>query len=172
MAEAARRRGLDVVEGDVLAVLETMPDASRGAVTAIHLFEHLGPQTLIAVLAEIRRVLRPGGKLMIESPNPHSLRVGAALYWVDPTHQRPLMPETLELYLKTGGFEVDKRELLHPFPADQLFAATENENSADGESDISEVAARVDRLARRLDELVNGPRDFAVWATKPEGDSG
>jgi len=171
VAEAARRRGLDVVEGDVLSVLETMPDTSRGAVTAIHLFEHLESETLIAVLAEIRRVLRPGGTLVVESPNPHSLRVGAALYWVDPTHRRPLMPETLEFYLKTGGFEVDKRELLHPFPADQLFTDNADEVVPDENAGLATLAARIDRLHRRLDELVNGPRDFVVWARKPECDS-
>lgn len=168
VADSSRRRGLDVIEGDVLAVLESLPDASRGAVTAMHLFEHLEPETLLAVLAEIRRVLRPGGVLLVESPNPHSLRVGAALYWVDPTHRRPLMPETLELYLKTGGFEVDRCELLHPFPADQLFADGGDENSPCDDPEVAAVAARLEKLARRLDDLVNGPRDFALWARKPE----
>jgi SAM-dependent methyltransferase len=152
----------------VLAVLESLPVASRSAVTAMHLFEHLEPETLLAVLSEIRRVLRPGGLLIVESPNPHSLRVGASLYWVDPTHRRPLMPETLELYLKTCGFEVDRRELLHPFPAEQLFADVAAENPPNDDPEVAAVAAGLDRLARRLDDLVNGPRDFAVWARKPE----
>jgi O-antigen chain-terminating methyltransferase len=168
VAETSRRRGLDVFQGDVLAVLESLPVASRSAVTAMHLFEHLEPETLLAVLSEIRRVLRPGGLLIVESPNPHSLRVGASLYWVDPTHRRPLMPETLELYLKTCGFEVDRRELLHPFPAEQLFADVAAENPPNDDPDVAAVAAGLDRLARRLDDLVNGPRDFAVWARKPE----
>lgn len=168
VAEASRRRGLDVIEGDVLEVLESLPDGSRGAVTAMHLFEHLEPETLLAVLAEIRRVLRPGGVLVIESPNPHSLRVGAALYWVDPTHRRPLMPETLELFLKAGGFEVDRCELLHPFPVDQLFADDADQNRSDDDPGVAAVAARLDTLARRLDDLVNGSRDFVLWAAKPE----
>ena len=41
VAQAARRRGLDVIEGNVDRVLRDLPDASRGAVTAIHLLEHL-----------------------------------------------------------------------------------------------------------------------------------
>lgn len=153
VAAAARRRGLDVNEGDVLTVLRTEADASRGAVTAIHLFEHLDAAALAAVLAEIRRVLEPGGVLIAECPNPHSLRVGAALFWIDPTHRRPLMPETLELFLEGAGFEVERRETLHPFPAEQLFDA--------------HATPETEAIARRLDELVNGPRDFAVWARKP-----
>ena len=78
VAQASRRRGLEVVEADVLEGLRAVGDGSRGAVTAIHLFEHLEPPALLAVLSEVRRVLRPGGVLIVESPNPHSLRVGAA----------------------------------------------------------------------------------------------
>jgi O-antigen chain-terminating methyltransferase len=167
VAQAALRRGLDVTQGDVLEVLRTLPDASRGAVTAIHLFEHLESATLLAVLAEIRRVLRPGGVLIAESPNPHTLRVGAALYWADPTHRRPLLPETLEVYLATSGFEVDRREMLHPFPDEQLFAAVAPDTGASENPDVAMLTERVNQLGRRLDELVNGPRDFAVWASRP-----
>lgn len=168
VAQAANRRGLDVIEGDVHEVLRDLPDASRGAVTAIHLLEHLEADALLAVLAEIRRVLRPGGVFIAESPNPHSLRVGAALYWVDPTHRRPLLPETLELYLTTSGFNVDRRELLHPFPAEQLFVEEGDGEPGAERPEFAALSARIDKIARRLDELVNGPRDFVVWATKPD----
>ncbi len=165
---AARRRGLDVVEGDVLEVLRTLGDASRGAVTAVHLFEHLPPAVLAAVLAEARRVLRPGGLLIAECPNPHALRVGATLFWQDPTHQRPLLPETLEVFLRAAGFEVTRRETLHPFPADQMLTDDEGGTAAVTDADLTTLAERVDRLRSRLDELLNAPRDFAVWATRSD----
>ena len=168
LAEAARRRGLEIVEGDVLEALNNQEPDSLGAVTAIHLFEHLTPAHLISVLAEIRRVLRPGGLLIAECPNPHSLRVGASLYWQDPTHQRPLLPETLELMLRAAGFVLDRRELMHPFPADQLLADDEGGTGAVTDPEISMLAERVDRLRDRLDEILHGPRDFAVWAVKPD----
>jgi SAM-dependent methyltransferase len=168
LAAAARRRGLDVVEGDVLDVLRTFGDDSRGAVTAFHLFEHLPPAILAAVLAEARRVLRQGGLLIAECPNPHALRVGAALFWQDPTHHRPLLPETLEVFLRAAGFEITRSETLHPFPADQLLMDDEGGTAALTDADMTTLAERVDRLRRRLDELLNGPRDFAVWAVRPD----
>lgn len=171
LAGAARRRGLRVIEGDALATLRGQPDGLWGAVTAIHLFEHLEPVGLLDLLAELRRVLRPGGLLIAECPNPHSLRVGAALFWLDPTHRRPLLPETLELFLRSAGFELGRRELLHPFPDDQLLAADETPAREAGDPALAALVERVERLRRRLDELLNGPRDFAVWAVRPDGSS-
>jgi SAM-dependent methyltransferase len=171
VAQASRRRGLEVIEADVLEGLRAAEDGSRGAITAIHLFEHLDSATLLAVLAEIRRVLRPRGALIIESPNPHSLRVGASLFWADPTHQRPLLPETLELYVKTAGLEIDRCEFLHPFPDDQLFTRRGEGIASDAAAGMADLEARIERLSRRLDDLVNGPRDFVVWASKPERES-
>ncbi|MGD8439512.1 MAG: hypothetical protein PVG53_03180, partial [Holophagae bacterium] len=98
---------------------------------------------------------------------PHSLRVGAALFWIDPSHNRPLMPETLELYLATSGFDVERREPLHPFPDDQLFT-TDGPVESKGDDELAVLGARLERLCHRLDELVNGARDVALWARKPE----
>lgn len=167
LAGAARRRGLEVVTGDLLEVLRAQEGDSFGAVTAIHVLEHLQPQTLPSVLAEVRRVLRPQGFFLAECPNPHTLRVGAALYWQDPTHRRPLLPETLELFLLAAGFSVERRELLHPFPPDQLLMDDEGGTEALTDPEVTALADRLDRLRRRLDEILNGPRDFAVWASKP-----
>jgi O-antigen chain-terminating methyltransferase len=167
LAEAARRRGLEIIEDGALEALRSQESESWGAVTAIHFFEHLQPVELATTLVEARRALRPGGLLIAECPNPHTLRVGASLYWQDPTHQRPLLPETLELMLRAAGFEVDRRELMHPFPAGQLLADDEGGTGAVTDPEISMLAERVDRLRDRLDEILHGPRDFAVWAVKP-----
>lgn len=167
LVEGARRRGLRVVEGDVLDILRDQESESWGAVTAIHLLEHLGPSMLAQVVSEVRRVLQPGGLVLAECPNPHSLRVGASLFWLDPTHQRPLLPETLELFLESAGLEIECREMLHPFPAEQMLA-DDGHGERDGtDGDLADLSRRVDRLGIRLDELLNGPRDFAVRARRP-----
>ena len=71
MAEAERkRRGLlnvRFVKADV-ADLAPIADASVDAVAAIDLVEHVDDPTLRAMLAECRRVLVPGGRLGIYTP--------------------------------------------------------------------------------------------------------
>jgi O-antigen chain-terminating methyltransferase len=97
-------RGLDVVEGDVITVLKSMPDASAGAITAMHLVEHLPFDLLIQLLDECRRVLRPGGVLALETPNPENPWVGSHLFYMDPTHRNPLPPLALHWFVAARGF--------------------------------------------------------------------
>jgi len=90
-----RERGLQVEEGEALTHLHVLPSASLGAVVGLHLLEHLGLGTLIEVLGEVHRVLRPGGIAIFETPNPENVVVGATNFWLDPTHERPLHPLAL-----------------------------------------------------------------------------
>jgi len=169
LAQAARRRGLEVIENDVLEALRSQDDGRWGAITAIHFLEHLAVADLLSLLAELRRVLQPGGVLLVECPNPHNLRVGAALYWRDPTHLRPLLPETLALYLEASGFEVRDVSYLHPFPSEERFGEDGLRGVGELGNGLAAVADRIERMAGRLDELLNGPRDFAIVAGKPTG---
>ena len=96
MAESGRQLGLEIVQGDVIEYLRQLPDASLQAVTGFHLIEHFEFQDLLQLLLEIRRVLKPGGVVMVETPNPKNLVVGACNFYADPTHRQPLFPETLQ----------------------------------------------------------------------------
>ncbi len=72
MAERERvRRGVSNVrwvEADV-ADLSPLADASADAVAAIDLVEHVDDPTLAAMLRECRRVLKPGGRLGLYTPD-------------------------------------------------------------------------------------------------------
>ncbi len=163
LVQGAVRRGLEVDHADVLDALRALDEASVGAVTAFHLFEHFSGAQLSEVLDQCRRVLRPEGILVAECPNPHNIRVGASLFWQDPTHVRPLLPETLSLFLKASGFRVRNLEYLHPFPEEQCLRPD------NGPTVDSVIDGRIDRLEARLDELLHGPRDFRVVAVKKQG---
>ena len=106
--ESCRELGLDVIEGDAVRVLRAMPEASIGAVTSMHLVEHLPFEILIELLDEAFRVLRPGGVIALETPNPENLSVSSHWFFLDPTHRNPLPPVTLAWLVRQRGF-VDPR---------------------------------------------------------------
>ena len=154
MVAACKDLGLAVTEAEALAELRGSRPGSQGAVAAIHLFEHLPAPTWMSVMAEAQRVLRPGGVLVVECPNPSSLRVGGDLFWIDPTHRAPVHPDAVAFVARAVGLEVVETRFLRPFPADQSLVR-------DGQPEA------VRELAVRLDEWLSGPRDFVVVARKP-----
>jgi len=117
-----KERGLDVIEGDVLTILHSMPDGSVGAVTGMHIAEHLPFEVLVTLLDECRRVLRAGGILALETPNPENLWVASHYFYMDPTHRNPLPPLALLWIVEARGFADARIERwtvardLHPPP--------------------------------------------------------
>lgn len=154
MVAACRRLGLAADEGDALAALREAPPGSLGAVTAVHIVEHLPAAGWMALVEGAAAALRPGGILLIESPNPESLRVGAGLFWLDPTHRAPVHPEALAFVAKALGLEVVETRFLHPFPPDQALASPSQPEA-------------VRQLAARLDGWLSAPRDYLLVARKP-----
>lgn len=70
MLAEARRHGLPVVQGDATRL--PLPDASVDAVTIADAYHHLDDPG--AVLGEVRRVLRPGGVLVVREFDPSTVR--------------------------------------------------------------------------------------------------
>ncbi|MGE5235457.1 MAG: class I SAM-dependent methyltransferase [Acidobacteriota bacterium] len=153
MVEACRRRGLAVTQSDAVGALREVTEGSLGAVCAIHLLEHLPAASWMAVVELAARALRRGGLLIVECPNPEALRVGANLFWVDPTHRAPVHPDGLAFVMRACGFEVVEVRRVRPFPEDQRLARAEQ-------------SEELRELARRLDAYLSGPRDFAVVARR------
>jgi 2-polyprenyl-3-methyl-5-hydroxy-6-metoxy-1,4-benzoquinol methylase len=101
---------LDVHCGFAETVLPELPEASFDVITMWHVLEHLHePRT---VLGEIRRLLRPGGRLMIEVPNYGSVwskifqSAWAALE--PPRHLFHFTSSTLRALLESVGFHVER----------------------------------------------------------------
>ncbi|GAB3183364.1 class I SAM-dependent methyltransferase [Nesterenkonia halophila] len=86
-----------------------VPTASRGAVLAWYSLIHLPPERLPTGLAEISRVLAPGGSLLLgffrgEAGERFEHAVTPAWYW---------SPEMLEELLAEAGFAVEERHARH-----------------------------------------------------------
>ena len=145
IVEQCQKRGLDVVAGDMIEHLRSLPDHSLRAVTAFHLIEHLPFETVIEMLDEIMRTLKPGGLVILETPSPENIVVAACNFYSDPTHHRPVCPHTLTFVLENRGFADVRLEFLRP---------VEDSPFAD------------DQKLKSLHTWFYGPRDYAVMGSK------
>lgn len=104
MLAGARAVGLNVAQGDAITHLGTMPSQSVLVLSAFHVAEHLQFEQLQELLRQAKRVLLPGGLLIIETPNPENLLVGSGAFYIDPTHVRPLPWQLLDFLVEHAGF--------------------------------------------------------------------
>jgi SAM-dependent methyltransferase len=204
----ARDRGFDVTAVDIddsafarkdipfiaanLNAPFPMPDASADVVAAIEVIEHL--ENHFAFLREAARVLRPGGFLVLSTPNEHNIQNRWAYFRTgfygdsreviredDPAlpmrhiHMAPL-PQ-LELAWRRAGFEFEKLEvsrlrrwaflllpLMYPVQTVSLRLRMRWR--------VKDPESRA--LARRLYPLMNDPRMFlgrvAVFLLRKKGE--
>jgi O-antigen chain-terminating methyltransferase len=108
---AARARGLDVVQGELLEALRGCGDATLGAVVALQVIEHLTLRALRDLLCLARRKLRPRGILLLETVNVSSGFALAHGWTIDPTHRLRLHPRFLEALTVESGFRETKIHL-------------------------------------------------------------
>ena len=157
MLAACRERGLDVVNGDAIDALRTAADNSLAVVSAFHLVEHIAFDQVQQLVAEALRALRPGGLLILETPNPENLVVGTSSFYDDPSHLRPLPPKLLAFAVEFAGFgrhavlRLQEDPRLHETAPPQLFdvlaGASPDYGVIGQKAGIAEAASAFDTLA-------------------------
>lgn len=153
MLQESEARGHDVVEADVLGYLRVQDNDSVAAITSMHLVEHIPHPVLIQLLDEALRVLRPGGVLILETPNPENVLVGSCMFYMDPTHLNPIPPPLLQWVVQVRGFEQANIERL---------------SEHRGPEDLKPVSEKVPGAAQ-INQMVawfTAPQDYAVIARK------
>jgi predicted SAM-dependent methyltransferase len=133
---------VDIEGGDLQCDLRrlTLPDNHADVAVAIHVFEHFYAFEAHDLLVEWRRVLKPGGKLVLELPcmekvlnhiyvcmqnkAPISPSMSWFVFWGDPKYQDPYMvhkwgytKDMLKQSLESAGFrDVTFETPLYHFP--------------------------------------------------------
>ena len=164
MVERCREKGLEAEVGDLFTTLAARPEASLGAVVSFHVIEHLPAASLEGLTRRAWRALKPGGVLVFETPSPLSLVVGARNFWLDPTHARPVHPDSLKAIFAIAGFDPVERLDLQPFGDDERLPEID---VAGLPPELEPLTEGLSRLRDRLDELLFGFQDFGLVGYKP-----
>lgn len=146
MIEECTRRGLQAAEAEAITSLRARTGNSLSAITAFHFVEHLALETLVSFLDEAARTLKPGGIILLETPNPENILVGACNFYLDPTHRNPIPSQTMQFLLESRGF--CRVEVLKSYP---MSAA---------------ILKGDDEVAKFVNHYFFGPLDYGIVARK------
>jgi O-antigen chain-terminating methyltransferase len=146
LVDQCREKGLAATHSELTSHLRNLVEQSVGAVSAFHIVEHLEIEALMSFLDQALRVLRPGGLLLLETPNPENVLVGSCNFYFDPTHRNPIPRPVLKFLVESRGFVVIETFGLNP--------SDEKPVPADSE------------MAERFNEFFYGPMDYAIVAQK------
>lgn len=149
MVERARSSGYEAQQGDAVQYIQSLSANSVGAITGMHIVEHIPFDELVVLFKECYRVLAPGGLVIFETPNPENLMVGIYSFYMDPSHLSPLPPPLLGFALESVGFSKVEIKRLH---------------DAGGQDKVYD-----DPLLQDLSYRMYGPLDYAAIGTKPGG---
>jgi len=174
MLAASEELGLNAVYGDALGYLASLEDESQVIVSAFHLVEHITFDQLRELVSQSLRVLKPGGLLIMETPNPENITVGTCNFYLDPTHRRPIPPLLLSFltehyrYARTKVVRLQEsqmvRESVSPTIVDVLAGVSPDYSIVTQKAADLEVLSRFDAvfdlnyglsldvLARRYDD--------------------
>ena len=147
MLSAAQKRGVkNLQKADVFEFLNSSADNTYELITAFHVIEHIEFEKLFTLLEQISRVATPDATIILETPNPANLQVGAYTFYRDPTHLNPLPSEVISFMLEYIGFRDIEVHFLHPYPQEQHL----QENS---------------QSAKTLNQILYTNQDYLIKAT-------
>jgi O-antigen chain-terminating methyltransferase len=156
-AAYCRDRGLDVATGDMFELLAEEADGSLGGIFLGQVVEHISPSQLIDLVRLAATKLRPGGCFVSETPNPACLFIFSSFFYLDPSHNRPVHPETMRYLLEVSEFSQIDIRFVHPLPDEVRLEKLAGDDAA---------SAAYNRNIDRLNGLLYTFQDYAAIAYK------
>lgn len=166
--DICRDKGLDVEKVDALSYLANLKDGDLGGIFAGQVIEHLSSGQLARLVKLAYEKLRPGGYFVAETINPTCLSVFAKSFYIDPTHIKPVHPETIQFILESEGFDFVKLHFLSPPPDEHKLAPISISDSLSPEEKTRYRLMNENIV--KLNQLLYSYEDYAVVARKQKED--
>ncbi len=147
---------LPVKQGDAIQYLRQKSGVD--GIFAGQIVEHLTIEQIIELCHVAYEKLEPGCYLILETPNPRSLAIYTESFYMDPSHNHPVHPNTLQYIVEKEGFSqvevlyTDSSRLPYTIPP-----------IADADH---EQWKEFDRAMERVSDLLYGSQDYAIIARK------
>jgi O-antigen chain-terminating methyltransferase len=149
-----REKGLDVVREDLFAFLEGIPDSSLGGLFSAQVIEHLTASDQLRYVGLAYRKTAPGSPVIFETINAQCVYAVMRNFFLDPTHVRPLHPETLKFAMETMQFKNVELRFSGPVSDKQIPPLKLSGNSPQ----LDEF----NRAMKELNNLIYGDQDYAA----------
>ncbi len=151
--EYCRMKGLSAVCQDGAAYLEACPEVD--GIFLGQVVEHMKTGEIIRICELAYDKLPEGGCLVMETPNPTTLAIYTNAFYLDPSHAKPVHPQTLRYLLEKAGFR--KVEI--------LFTPASRPSESIPALDIP-GAEEFNQAMHKVSELLYGSQDYAVIAVR------
>lgn len=161
---ACRALGFDARQEDLFQHLTGLAGSSLGGVFCSQVVEHLPPDLIPTLMHEVHRVLVPGGRAVVETPNPATFATHVHSFWRDPTHVRPVPEPVLSFAARTAGLVVEDVLFTSRVAYEERLASVRTESRDD---EVRAVAEQINTMVERLNDLLYGYQDYALVVRKP-----
>lgn len=101
---AVQAQGLPIVQQDIFTYLTGAPDDSVDGIFCAHVVEHLPYQQVIELTRHAYRILRPGGRLVLATPDARTLFSHLEMFYLHFGHVSFYHPRLLCFLLEHAGF--------------------------------------------------------------------
>lgn len=151
-------KGLDVRQDDAIRFLANTEKEGVDGIFAAQFIEHLSNDQLLRFCHLAYEKLKPGGCLILETPNPMCLSIYMNAFYMDPSHQKPVHAKTMEYLLKREGFQKVDILFTEESKSDYRLPLLSCETS----SNLSEFNDGINLLS----DILFGSQNYAVIAIK------
>lgn len=146
-----REKGLEVVQQDLLSYLESLPDGALGGLFSAQVIEHLTAGDQLRFIWLAYQKTQQGSPVIIETINAQCVWAVMRNFFLDPTHVRPMHPETLKFAMNSVQFKNVEIRFSSPV-SERLIPPLHLDGNV----------AEFNRRIQDLNELMYGSQDYAA----------